>query len=948
MAEIIAEPIAEKVVESLFTLIGRHVGFVWNYRSNISDLTKQIEKLRDGKVRMQQSVAEANIQGDEIFPDVEKWLSRAEEIIKETDKFIANEREANRGCFHLKLRYGQSKKAKRQTGDIVIEIQESDSLIKKGVAYRPPPPGIGIGFSSISGSEVFKSRETTLDQVMEALTDDGIRMVGVWGMGGVGKTTLVQQLAMRAQAAKQANEENLFDTVVMALNISQTPNVTKIQGEIASILGLKLERDESARAVQISQSLKKHKRILVILDDIWEPVAFEKIGIPYESDEHRTGYCKVLLTSREHDVLYKEMGSRKNFYVEHLCEEEAWRLFKKTVGDSVEKPEVQPIATEVVKKCEGLPVAIVTIAKALKSESVGVWRNALEELRSSTSTNIRGVSKTVYSCLELSYNYLSNKYSNDDAKSLFLLCGLMGDGDISMDDLLKYVMGLDLFGYMNSLEKARDKIVSVVNILKASSLLLDVVEDGHTYRPPPSSYFLEEEESNGYLRMHDVIRDVARSIASKDPHRFVVNEDFSLQEWEKRGFELRNYARMSLKCKRVQELPGGLVCPKLEFFLLDSNEGYLKIPDTFFAEMKEVRVLSLYRVDLTRLPSSLKFLSNLRTFCLHGYGYRSGLKDIAMVGELKKLQILSLVNCEIGELPEAMKQLSDLRMLSLRHCPAFIPRNVISSLTRLEHLCLRNIFHRWEGVEGGGRNDWFYELKHLSCLRALEVEIPAGSYLLAEDVSFENLNLTRYDIFLGIEMESDDPRRNTSRGLRLDMVEVRHLVKWFSKPLKIVEVLDLRNLDYIKHFVHELDSHGFLHLKYLSVFSSTTMQFIMSTLEMEMERVNPPTTAFPLLEELKLRELHKLEAVCHGPIPVGCFANLRVLSIWKCDSLKRVLWLPTTQGRESILEFPQLKQLELDDLPNLLNFYSTRISGSQEPPLIIPFFNHQVCINIYV
>ena len=316
---------------------------------------------------------------------------------------------------------------------------------------------------------------------------------------------------------------------------------------------------------------------------------------------------------------------------------------------------MQPIATEVVKKCEGLPVAIVTIAKALKGESVGVWRNALEELRSSTSTNIRGVSKTVYSCLELSYNYLSNKYSNDDAKSVFLLCGLLGDGDISMDDLLKYVMGLDLFGYMNSLEKARDKIVSVVNILKASSLLLDVVEDGHTYRPPPSSYFLEEEESNGYLRMHDVIRDVARSIASKDPHRFVANEDFSLQEWEKRVFELRNYARISLKCKRVQELPGGLVCPKLEFFLLDSNEGYLKIPDTFFAEMKEVRVLSLYRVDLTRLPSSLKFLSNLRTLCLYGYRYRSGLKDIAMVGELKKLQILSLVNCEVGPLPEAMK-----------------------------------------------------------------------------------------------------------------------------------------------------------------------------------------------------------------------------------------------------------------------------------------------------
>ena len=48
-------------------------------------------------------------------------------------------------------------------------------------------------------------------------------------------------------------------------------------------------------------------------------------------------------------------------------------------------------------------------------------------------TNIRGVSKNVYSCLELSYNHLES----NDAKLLFLLCGLLGNGDVSMDDLLK-------------------------------------------------------------------------------------------------------------------------------------------------------------------------------------------------------------------------------------------------------------------------------------------------------------------------------------------------------------------------------------------------------------------------------------------------------------------------------------------------------------------------------
>ena len=111
--------------------------------------------------------------------------------------------------------------------------------------------------------------------------------------------------------------------------------------------------------------------------------------------------------------------------------------------------ELRPIATDVVEECEGLPIAIVTIAKALKCKNVAVWKNALKELRTSAPTNIQGVEEKVYSCLELSYNHLES----DEVKSLFLLCGLLGDGDISLDDLLKYGMDLDLFDYIDAASK---------------------------------------------------------------------------------------------------------------------------------------------------------------------------------------------------------------------------------------------------------------------------------------------------------------------------------------------------------------------------------------------------------------------------------------------------------------------------------------------------------------
>ena len=507
-----------------------------------------------------------------------------------------------------------------------------------------------------------------------------------------------------------------------------------------------------------------------------------------------------------------------------------------------------------------------------------------------------------------------------------------------MDDLLKYGIGLDLFNNIDSLEKARDRVVALVEILKTSSLLLEV-DLGH-YRGVPSLSFVEE-GSNGFARMHDVVRDVAKAIASKDPHQFVVIEALGLQGWQQMVLKLENRTRISLNCRDIHELPERLVCRKLEFFLLNGNDNFLKIPDTFFEDMGEVRVLSLFSIDLGQMPSSLHLLPNLRILCIHRCRTAA---DLTILGELKNLQILSLVLGNILELPEKMKQLTDLSMLSLRCCQILDPRNVISSLSRLEYLCMRNSFDSWEsgGVDGGRRNACLYELKHLSCLRALELVIPS-SCLLPKDVCFEKL--TRYNIIAGCEWDQcfDSTKNNdstkASRRLLLREVKGRHLLKC-SELLKTVEVLELIRLVDIKHFVYELDCNAFPQLKYLFISKSDAMQYIINTLDMEWVR-RPHLSAFPLLEELELRYLNQLEAVCHGPIPMGCFANLRVLIIEWCLRLKRILWLPTTQARESVLVFPQLGSLKLEHLPNLINFYSTGTSGSQEA--CSSFFN-QVCL----
>ena len=451
--------VAAKVAECLVDPIARQLGYLFNYRRNYVDLTEQIEMLDHARVRLQQSVEEANRQGDEIFPDVQEWLKGAERIIQKKEDFIEDEKKASKSCFYLKSRYQLSKQAKKQAGDIVLKIQQAHNFGDR-VSYRPSPPPLPfISSASFKDYEAFQSRESTFKQIMQALRNEDMRMIGVWGMGGVGKTTLVKQVA------QQAREDKLFHEVVMASDISQTPNIAEIQGKIANMLGLKFEAEED-RAGRLRQRLKREEKILVILDEIWGKLDLRDIGIP-DGDDHKG--CKVLLTSREHQVLSKDMRTQKEFHLQHLSEDEAWNLFKKTAGDSVEKPELRPIAVDVAKKCDGLPVAIVTIANALRGEMVGVWENALEELRRSAPTNIRGVTKGVYSCLELSYNHLEG----DEVKSLFLLRALLGDGDISMDRLLQHAMGLNLFKRIYSWTQATNKLIALVQILKASSLLLE-------------------------------------------------------------------------------------------------------------------------------------------------------------------------------------------------------------------------------------------------------------------------------------------------------------------------------------------------------------------------------------------------------------------------------------------------------------------------------------------
>nr|XP_034918019.1 uncharacterized protein LOC118051475 [Populus alba] len=800
-------------------------------------------------------------------------------------------------CPDLKIRYRLGKAAKKEL-TVIVDLQEKGKF--DGVSYRPAPSGIG----PVKDYEAFESRDSVLNAIVDALKDGAVNMVGVYGMGGVGKTTLVKKVA------EQVKEGRLFDEVVLA-GVSQTPDIRRIQGEIADGLGLRLDAEtDRGRASQLYERLKKLTRVLVILDDIWKELKLEDVGIPSGSDHEG---CKILMSSRNEYVLSREMGANRNFPIQVLPEREAWNFFEKMAGVSVKNPSVQPVAAEVAKGCAGLPILLATVARALKNKDSYAWKDALKQL---TRFDKDEIDKRVYSCLELSYNALRG----DEIKPLFLLCGLFPTYGTSISDLLRYVIGLDLFKGRSTLEEAINRLHTLVDELKASCFLL-------------------EGDNDGNVKMHDFVQSFAISVASRDHHVLIVADE--LKEWPTNDV-LQQYTRISLPFRKIPDLPAILECPHLNSFLLLNKDPSLQIPDSFFREMKELKVLDLTAVNLSPLPSSLQYLENLQTLCLD----HCVLEDISIVGELKKLQVLSLHSSNLVCLPREIGKLTRLLLLDLNNCERLevISPNVLSSLTRLEELYMGNSFLKWEaeGPSSERNNACLSELKLLANLITLDMQITDADHM-PKDLFLCFQKLERFRIFIGDGWDWS-VKYATSRTLKLKLNTVTQLEEGVNTLLKITEELHLQELNGVKRILNDLDGEGFCQLKDLHVQNCPGVQYIINSMRMG------PQTAFLNLDSLFLENLDNLERICHGQLMADSLGNLRILKVESCHRLKNLFSVSMARrlvrleeitiidckimeevvAEESEndaadcepIKFTQLRRLTLQRLPQFTSFHS--------------------------
>ncbi|KAM0860318.1 hypothetical protein ACQ4PT_046632 [Festuca glaucescens] len=485
-------------------------------------------------------------------------------------------------------------------------------------------------------------KDEILASLFQSMTED-ITILPIYGIGGIGKTTLAK-LVYNSSQFKEYSQVWVY--------VSQTFDLKHIGNSIISQLSGGVKESEYTEIQMIHKSLQKllaGKKILIVLDDLWEGEDFHLESLTDMLKVGKDSNVVVIVTTRDEGIARK-ISTIRPYKIKPLTDNMCWSIIKqKSAFESRGgKEHAKKTGKAIAIKCAGVALAAKSIGHTLQYIKFSEW----ESLRDSNIWIL-----------------------------CFAYCAIFPKGHkIVKDELIHQWVSLGF-----STWQLGERCISQL-------LGLSFLEHSNS----PSNIELYDEDIT-LLTMHDLVHDLART--AMDNEIFVSSKGDNVQG------SCYHYALLD-DCSKplVSELSKiralrFMKCDKSTVYdaafssanslrVLDLSECIIhKLPDSI-GVLKQLRYLNAPGVQHTTIPDSITKLSKIIYLDIHGS--RTIVELPESIGDIEGMVYLNLSGCSgLAKLPESLRRLQKLVHLDMSNCSRVGGISVLlGNLTQLQYLNL--------------------------------------------------------------------------------------------------------------------------------------------------------------------------------------------------------------------------------------------------------------------
>ncbi|KAJ4724587.1 Disease resistance protein [Melia azedarach] len=772
-----------------------------------------------------------------------------------------------------------------ETDKNLLDLNENSGERKsKKVRQRQPTTSL------VNEDNVF-GREKEKKEILELLLRDdliahGFSVIPIVAMEGMGKTTLAQLVY------NDKTVERHFDLKIWVC-VSEDFDVVKVTKTMLRSVDDKAGDDDDLNRLQEKlRSKLREKKFFLVLDDLWNEDRndWELLSLPFVVG---AAGSKIVVTTRIKDVA-SNVGTVTPYEMNKLSDDDCLLVFTQhSLGtrDFSMHQHLKAIGENIVKKCNGLPLAAKTLGGILYRK---YNRSDWQKVENSKIWELPEEKCGIMKALAVSYHYLPVHL-----KRCFSYCSLLPkDYEFRTKEIVLLWMAEGLLEPDSNKQKMEESGLLYFQELQSRSFF------------QPSSMDMSR------FVMHDLINDLAEWAAGKIHRRM---ED-TLETNTQREFS-KNLRHLS--------------------YIIGKYDGIKRFEAISDAEHLRTFLPIAMRDTTNYLSPSvvqmLPKLQRLRVLFLHGY-LISEVPD--SIGDLKHLRHLDLSSTGIKILPNSINALYNLHTLLLQNCWSLKKLCAdMGNLIKLRHLNNDNAYWLEEMPKGIGKLTCLQTLCHFAVGQSNE----SG---LKELKSLNNLRgklkISRLENVTNV----DDAKKTELNGKR-DIIELS--LEWSHssgnqrEPTTETDVLDmLRPNENVKELT--IKNYGGTNFP-IWLRDSTLLNVVILRFEGCNLCTSLPTVGqLPFLKHLFIvrmpavrsvgREFYGSSAeVIFPSLETLYFEDMREWKDWICDGFG-----------EEVEVFPQLKVLSLQRCSNLVGKLPARLRSlerlairrCEQLPLLIP------------